>query len=217
MIWTEHPKGDYRQTEYVRTRVIDDTIGANFDVQMVDLNGDGRDEILLTNHENNKKRPYPGIFAYEIEYPEEKPKFNRDSSQISLGTLGSSSNNDISEFMKNLKFIKHVLSNDFDVVNRSFMAAAPGSARAVIPGDSRVTKYRYPVILASGDGTEKAYYLRRDTRTNDEWSYKQEIFHDCKGTVGSILAHDIDGDGWLEVFVPCYDTDMVFVYKFASE
>lgn len=45
-------------------KVIDDTLGAAFAVTPVDLNRDGRKELLVTNHENKADRS--AVFAYEI-------------------------------------------------------------------------------------------------------------------------------------------------------
>lgn len=52
--WKEHSS--------FKTRIIDDTLGRGFDLQIVDINKDGRPELLVTNHEN----PYGSVFVYEI-------------------------------------------------------------------------------------------------------------------------------------------------------
>lgn len=46
-----------------QSRVIDSNIGAAFDLELVDLNGDSKLDILATNHEENEKA---AILAYEI-------------------------------------------------------------------------------------------------------------------------------------------------------
>ncbi|TNF30700.1 MAG: hypothetical protein EP319_04270 [Deltaproteobacteria bacterium] len=43
-------------------KIIDNTIGPGFDLSYVDLNADGKKEILLTNHVSTKKA---GVFVYE--------------------------------------------------------------------------------------------------------------------------------------------------------
>lgn len=45
-------------------RTIDATLGAAFDLERVDLNGDGIKDLLVTNHEADASKA--GIFAYEI-------------------------------------------------------------------------------------------------------------------------------------------------------
>ena len=47
----------------VRSRVIDDSVGAMFNVQLTDLNGDGRDELLATN---NVADGSGKVLAYEV-------------------------------------------------------------------------------------------------------------------------------------------------------
>ena len=44
-------------------RTVDDDLGAGFDLSLIDLNNDGRLDILATNHENDERA---GVFAYEI-------------------------------------------------------------------------------------------------------------------------------------------------------
>lgn len=46
-----------------KSRVIDDTIGAVFDLEAADLNSDGRLDLVVTNHEGKNKG---AIYAYEI-------------------------------------------------------------------------------------------------------------------------------------------------------
>jgi hypothetical protein len=53
---------DCANSKTVQSRVIDSTIGTAFYVVVSDVNGDGKDELLVTNN-NNKNG---GVFAYEI-------------------------------------------------------------------------------------------------------------------------------------------------------
>jgi hypothetical protein len=46
-----------------RSRVIDNQCGSAFDLEVADLNGDGRRDVVLTNHESNANA---GAFAYEV-------------------------------------------------------------------------------------------------------------------------------------------------------
>lgn len=54
---------DLNTKEWKRS-VIDDTIGSCFDLSFVDLNLDGKTDLLLTNHEKNAEMS--AVFAYEI-------------------------------------------------------------------------------------------------------------------------------------------------------
>eukprot|EP01094_Clydonella_sp_ATCC50884_P021329 TRINITY_DN4683_c0_g1_i1.p1 TRINITY_DN4683_c0_g1~~TRINITY_DN4683_c0_g1_i1.p1 ORF type:complete len:449 (+),score=144.29 TRINITY_DN4683_c0_g1_i1:42-1349(+) len=48
----------------VKSLTIDDAMGAPFDVQVVDLNGDGKPELLASNHQHEADQS--AVFAYEI-------------------------------------------------------------------------------------------------------------------------------------------------------
>ena len=198
--------------------VIDETVGAAFDIQSVDLDGDGVEDILVTNHQSGKKGTPPSVFAYHVVKPEAAPRtpglvLNYGDNDQEAGFDRPTS---VSDFMNGLQFTRRTLSSNFTIVNRSFMAAGPGAAKAVrVHADPSHPANKYPTIVVSGDGTEKAYLLSRTE--NNVWEYAHEQFHDCSGTVGGILTRDLDNDGWQEVVVPCYDKDYVAIYTFAPE
>lgn len=95
---------DLPSGEMVGKRIIDDTIGAAYMVKLADLNGDGEDELLVTNHA--PKADSSGIWAYEMP---------------------------VSEDMLNGTFTKHELARGFPVRERGFNQAAPGFAYVVYP------------------------------------------------------------------------------------
>ncbi|MEI8027708.1 MAG: VCBS repeat-containing protein [Pseudomonadota bacterium] len=53
-----------RNTKEWKRAIIDDTIGSGFDLSFVDLNLDGKTDVLLTNHEKDAEKA--AVFAYEI-------------------------------------------------------------------------------------------------------------------------------------------------------
>lgn len=52
--------------ELVSSRVIDDNMGNPFGVELVDLDGDGKEDLLATNHQDDEDAIKMGVFAYEI-------------------------------------------------------------------------------------------------------------------------------------------------------
>ena len=62
LLWND--VGNYADAGSWHSRVIDDTIGAAFDVVVVDLNRDGADDLLVTNHQHDESES--AVFAYEI-------------------------------------------------------------------------------------------------------------------------------------------------------
>jgi len=53
-------------------------------------------------------------------------------------------------------------------------------------------------------------------RPNSSGSFDRELIKKLGGTVGSITYADTDGDGWLEFFVPNYDSGYIEVYEFCE-
>ena len=67
----------------------------------------------------------------------------------------------------------------------------------------------------SGDDDGKAYYFEPVSNNSSDWTYTKMTFLDAgNGTVGELSSADVDGDGFVEVFVPSYTTNEVFVYRF---
>lgn len=193
LVWTEHPRGDYSQPQFIRQRVIDDTIGAAFDIELFDLENDGELEILVTNHQSASDKIASSLWLYKVERP---------SMLVQDGKM------QVSTFMETIKFNRHLISKDF-TAKPGFQAAAPGSPRAFVPAPGQP-----PMIAVSGDATQKAHLLVRD-HGDGPYTFKSQIVHDCKGTVGDILVEDLDGDGFVEMVIACYDTNYVVVYTFA--
>lgn len=53
----------WREGQTWSKRVLDDQLGSAFDLELADLNGDGRKDVVVTNHEGGSKG---AVFAYEI-------------------------------------------------------------------------------------------------------------------------------------------------------
>jgi hypothetical protein len=191
LMWTTHPEGDYTKPEYIRTRNIDIRMGSVFDIELTDLDNDGKLEILVTNHEAGKNIPLPAVYCYKILPPQ------RTNGQ----RIFTSS---VSEYMESVVFEKHIISEGFQVIDTEPGSAAPGKASAIkIPG------LKYPAILVSEDGGQKADLLVRE---GPSWKYKKITIHDCKGTVGKISSVSF-GDGITHIFIPCYTKDYIAYYQ----
>lgn len=161
------------------TVVIDDTIDNAFDVKVVDLDLDGFDEIVATNHESDPTKS--AVIAYEI------PKN-----------------------WKSDPWPRHVLATGFVVTEGGFNQATPGSAWPFYPALKANTR---PWIFIDGDGSQKAYQLR--PIDGKRFEYELTIVVDTGATVGAVALADVDGDGFTEVFIPAYDTGLVYVYTYA--
>ena len=54
---------DFQEPGKWQEVIVDQTIGEGFDLSIIDLNNDGKKELLVTNHVNTKEA---GVFAYEF-------------------------------------------------------------------------------------------------------------------------------------------------------
>mmetsp|Transcript_32794 Transcript_32794/g.56066 ORF Transcript_32794/g.56066 Transcript_32794/m.56066 type:complete len:427 (-) Transcript_32794:63-1343(-) len=63
-LWWLEGNTTWSDTSAIRSRVIDSDMGAPFDVQYVDLNNDGKKDLLATNHEHAADES--AVFAYEV-------------------------------------------------------------------------------------------------------------------------------------------------------
>lgn len=57
--------------------------------------------------------------------------------------------------------------------------------------------------------------LYPDSEDPNNWSYTREdiIFTDC--TVGQVVVGDVDGDSWVEFFVPAFENGVVYAYSYS--
>ena len=74
-----------------------------------------------------------------------------------------------------------------------------------------------PWILLSGDDNGESYYLIPQSQDVDDWQYEMVQFVD-KGEgqiVATPLPFDSNGDGYTEVFVPCWTANEILFFTFA--
>lgn len=72
------------------------------------------------------------------------------------------------------------------------------------------------MILVSGDDDGRAYFLEPNSNSAQDWSYTKNVFHDAgSGTVGQIAYADVDGDDFVDLFVPNFNLNDISIYTFA--
>lgn len=106
-------------------------------------------------------------------------------------------------------FEKITLLTDFKN-KRSFTVPnmAPGFPYAVWP-EVATQDTEIAHILVAGDGD----YTFHSFGAVEPYNYSEDFYKDEGGTVGALCWADLDGDGWIEVFVPNYDSGYIEVYK----
>lgn len=169
--------------------VLDASIGPAFDVAVVDINGDGRLDVLVTNHADNATTVNGTVFQSVVAVYE--------------APLAPTPLTDAAAWKK------HVVLNGMAVREPGPNQAAPGAARAFAPPAG--TASSRPWISVSGDGDQRAYVLVPNTADPSDWTYTINEVHDCKGTVGRQVSVVVDSASYL--VIPCYDSGRIEVYE----
>lgn len=155
------------------THRIDNSIGLGYHMELADINGDGRTDLVVDSH-NHQSNPalkdanggqIPlGIYWFEI------PANPRSSTQ----------------------WVKHVISENFAVS----LAGSPTSQGVPgifgvgdIDGDGRLD------LAVPGDGNDKLYAFRQRA----DGGFAEEILEDKEKMFGMAVVADIDGDGRNEI------------------
>ena len=161
----------------VDSRVIgDQTYQSTYTLSMVDLNGDGKKELLSNNHDQDASKS--GVFALTI--PDD----------IMKGT-----------------FEKFTLADNFDSDQQS-----PGLPYAMHPNGK--TSERAHVLVAGG--YDNSVYLLTPNGDASKFEYEKSIIENTGGVVNGLDTYDIDGDGWLEMFVPNSTEGSIEVFKMST-
>lgn len=90
---------------------------------------------------------------------------------------------------------------------------SPGFAYAVYPNGYHKKERQH--IIVAGDGDHSAHIMY-PTGDKSAFEYDNQIFADAKGTVGALETSDLDGDGWLEVWMPNYDKGYIELWKMSA-
>ena len=71
------------------------------------------------------------------------------------------------------------------------------------------------MLILTGDDDGNVYMFESDDDLDPSvWTYTKQSFFSARGTVGSPTVEDIDGDGYMEVFIPAYSEGKLHVYTF---
>jgi hypothetical protein len=171
------------------SRVIDDQILSAYSVQFADLAGNGRRELLVSNHESDKDTN--GVFSYTL------PKKDWQEGEIE----------------------KFTLSTGFKPVNNPLLPlvhrAAPGFTYAFQPQSIKEHHIGNPsYILVAGHGDHCAHLMTPTDPTN--FVYERDTIANEKGLVTAMTYGDLDNDGWNEVWATNFEDSKIEVFKFRA-
>lgn len=164
---------------------IDSKAGQLFDVQLDDLDGDNKLEILATNHQGNKDQVKGALFYYKMQ--------------------GSN--------FKNSTWERFMIYENFPVLKAGINQAAPGAAILFQPNLNDKSGQKY--IILAGDGSEYAYLFQPNMQPDGSLNYTLVWTQLYKNTVGGISVADLNGDGYNECVIPIYESNTLFFYTFA--
>ena len=184
VIWLEQTARPSASNDFAGAwaqHTIDNTIGLGYHMELADLNGDGRTDLVVSshNHQDNTtlndadgNRILPGMYWFEI------PADPRSSSQ----------------------WRKHVISQNFLVT----LAGSPTSQGVPgifsigdIDGDSRLD------LAVPGDGNDKLYAFRQRA----DGSFAEELIEDGEKMIAMAVIADIDGDGKNEIIAAKHNSN----------
>jgi len=130
----DHPRISVRllnsKGEQTGVRIIDDNLGLPFAVNLDDLDGDGKKELIATNHQNDETDIKAAIFAYEVPWDD----------------------------LMNGEFKRHTLVYHPSLIKRPDKGVgSPGFAYPFYP-QKDMTGMKH--IVCAGDGSFDVWYLR---------------------------------------------------------
>jgi len=179
--WADCGKDD------IHSRVLDgEANGPWFNVEKVDLDNDGKDDLLVTS---NRDDGHGALYAYEI-----PPDF------------------------RNGEWKSHTLATGYKPLKSGTGKGAPGTARSFHAEVASKGKAK-PQILISGDDAGVVDILTPASNEAGNFEYTSERLtsSESSGTIGTPAFGDVDGDGWVEIFVPMYSDNRVEVYSFGAK
>jgi len=182
--------------------VISSGEGPFFDLEWVDLNGDGKKDILCTAQQYTEgsyfnKETIPGrALAFE---------------QPSDWSAGSSA-----------AWTRHLLSDGYLPQPQIPQGAgAPGAPSSFIMDTAVGGK---PHIVFSSDDGGSVDILEPASQAPEDWTYHRHTIYTSQATtsqgvstIGTALAADVDGDGRAEIIIPSYAENKLVMFSFDSE
>jgi len=187
-------------------------VGKGFDVFYADIDNDGDDEILLTNHNHQEykdgNRIWPsGVFYFDV--PDD-PKVTANWNPVTIDSGDPNLDPDDEE----------AVAADPFAVDRPGGPYSQGSPAAVKADD--ITGDGFPELVLAGDGKGAVYYYESQGFSDECLVFKRAaLYRDPACMPGEPEIVDIDGDGDLDVVAVIYDTSVnkdsssgsIFVYE----
>eukprot|EP00161_Ancyromonas_sigmoides_P010500 TRINITY_DN2636_c0_g1_i2.p1 TRINITY_DN2636_c0_g1~~TRINITY_DN2636_c0_g1_i2.p1 ORF type:complete len:255 (+),score=33.05 TRINITY_DN2636_c0_g1_i2:677-1441(+) len=187
--------GDAAAAPQFQSMVIDDTIGNGYAAAFVDVDGDGVNEIVATNHvSSNYDGAVSGVYVYYT-----APRADRTSRD---------------------NWHRATLAEGFACLKKGRNQASLGQARPFHPFPARATAGQAPWFLVPGDGAGGAWVLFPDGQVSSaagKFSYAIAQIDIWPGvTIGQpVLTVLGPGDG-TDFLIPLYEKGEIYRFSFGS-
>lgn len=181
-LWWLEGNTTWSDESAIKNRIIDSNMGSPFDVQYVDLNNDGKNDLLATNHQGNANES--AVFGYTVP-----------------------------ENWKTDPWPRYVLATNITTLLPGPNQASPGKAIAFHPCTNNTDTKRQ--IIVGGDGAEVAFMLYPNSQDPNNWEYTREDIINVGCTVGQVSVGDVDGDSFVEFFIPAYENNIIYAYSYS--
>lgn len=184
-IWTEDPNEDWTRVDSIKERVIDNH-DSFWDVQIADVNGDGRDDVVVSTYVFRSWRS--SLFVYELPCDLMRDEWRRHT----LIEGGDPMSDEPFNSGPQIK-IFHPLVRD---------------------GSTHLSQKKKPFILLSGDNDGYLKVLSPRSRKTDNWDYNSQVVFKAAGPVGPVALEDLNHDGSLEIIAPVVSSNRLLVFTF---
>jgi len=184
-IWTDDAKEDWSNVELIKERVIDNH-DSFWDIQIADVNADGRDDIIVSTYTWHSWRS--SLFVYELPCDFQRDNWKRHT----LISGGDNMSDEPFNSGPQIKIFHPIVRDRSNFINK-----------------------KKPFILLSGDNDGYLKVLSPQSRQSDSWTYSKHVVFKANGPVGPVALEDLDHDGYMEILVPVVDSQriLIFTYK----
>jgi len=195
LYFVENQPGAWAQPENIRSVVVDGAPGQPFECHMVDLNNDGKMEIIASAYDTRKGNETGNLWAYTME-----------------GDWTAASGWQRRSLVSGFRANSYLFGNSM----------TPGKQRLFYPSveygntPNALGNMPKPWIALSGDDDGIHYILHPLSEDLDTWEYDLKIMVDTEATTaGTMAVVDLDGDGYTEIISAGYTQGSVYVHTFA--
>nr|XP_002121068.1 uncharacterized protein LOC100186859 [Ciona intestinalis] len=183
-VWSDDPAENWANVDSINERVIDNH-GWFFDLQIADINADGRDDVIVSTWVHGLQQG--SVIVYEIPCDFIRDKWRRHTLvdgavEIPLPDLGSGGK-----------------INIFHPVLRYSSVSA---------------RKKKPFIIVSGDDDGRVYVLIPNSKKTNNWEYSSHSIYKAAGPVGALTIDDLNHDGYAEIVIPVVESNKLVFFTY---